>query len=107
MITPDEHNAKIDRLRAKLEAQPAMIAYIMALYQMATIPPESKPTPDEINQKWKANAALAPWLRSSLPQILELWAAANAVVLNPGGRANQRLVTAVKRMPGCDCGCDV
>ena len=104
MTPAEEHAAKIERQMQRLHQQPEIISYLLAQYQLATIPPESEPTPEEIAAKWAANGIIVAWLRASMPQILELWAAANAWALNPGGRANQRVIRAVKKMPLCECG---
>lgn len=103
MTPAEEHAIKIERQMERLRQQPEIIAYLLAQYQLATITPESDPTPEEVKAKWAANGIIAEWLRSSMPQILELWAASNAWALNPGGRANQRVIRAVKRMPLCGC----
>ena len=104
MTPAEEHAAKIERQMERLRLQPEIISYLLAQYQIATITPESEPTPEEIKAKWAANSIIAEWLRASMPQILELWAAANAWALAPGGRANQRVIRAVKKMPLCECG---
>ena len=99
MTPAEEHAAKIERQMTRLKDQREFIAYLLAQHRIATITPESNPTPEEIKAKWDANSIVTSWLRSSMLQILELWAASNANMLVPGGRATQREIKALLKMP--------
>lgn len=94
----EDPEAKMDRLKARLEAQEAELAYLLrlAIKTMAT--------EGDADEKWKAHTELMTWFRSNPVRVIEALQAGNAWARRPGGQTTQRLVRSIKKLPICECG---